>query len=231
MKTVSLSGSPRENVGKKDAKKHRREGNIPCVMYGGKEQVPFVIEEKKFRKMVFTPEVYIIKLDIAGIEHYTALKDVQYHPVTDQILHVDFLELLPDKPVVISIPVKLEGTSSGVLKGGKLHAKMRKLKIRAMRDDLPDDITLDISNLEIGDSIKVSSLQKDKIEFLDPPNSVIVGVRTARAIVEEVPSAEVVAEGAVAPAEGAAAPPPGKGTPGTPGTPAKGTGDKGAEKK
>jgi len=244
MKTVSLSGSPRENVGKKDAKKQRREGMVPCVMYGGKEQVPFVIEEKKFRKLIFTPEVYIINLDIAGVEHYTALQDIQYHPVTDEILHVDFLELLPDKPVIISIPVKLTGTSSGVLKGGKLNAKMRKVKIRALRDDLPDDITLDITTLEIGDSIKVSSLKMDKIEFLDPPSNVVVGVRTARAIIEEVPGAEAVAAeaaAAAAAAEGAAAGQPGKGAPGvptksapgTPAAPAKGTAPagKGSEKK
>lgn len=189
---------------------------IPCVMYGGKEQVHFIIGEKNLRKIIFTPEVYIVKIDIGGNVYDTVIQDVQYHPVTDHFLHVDFLEVLPGKPVVISIPVKLTGTSSGVLKGGKLHAKMRKVKVKAMIDDLPDDVTLDISNLEIGDSIKISNLQKDKIEFLDPSSNIVVGVRTARAIVEEVPSVEVAAEGAAAPAEGAAAPAAGKGAPGAP---------------
>ena len=236
MKTVSLSGSPRESVGKKDAKKHRREGMVPCVMYGGKDQIAFTTDEKNFRKIIFTPEVYIVKLDIGGNVHDTVIQDVQYHPVTDSILHVDFLELAPGRPVIISVPVKLTGTSSGVLKGGKLHAKMRKVKVRAMIEDLPDDVTLDISPLEIGDSIHISSLQKDKIEFLDPPTNVIVGVRTARAIVEEVPGVEAVAEGAAVPAEGAAAGPPGKGAPGVPakgapGTPVKGAAPAGKEGK
>jgi large subunit ribosomal protein L25 len=252
MKTVSLSGTPRAYVGKKDAKRQRREGMVPCVMYGRNEQVSFITGEKNFRKIIFTPEVYIVKLDIGGEVHDTIIQDVQYHPVTDHILHVDFLELIPDKPVIISVPVKLTGTSSGVLKGGKLNAKMRKVKVKAMIDDLPDDVVLDISNLEIGDSIKISSLQKDKMKFLDPPNSVIVGVRTARAIVEEVPGAEAVAAeaaAAAAAAEGAPAGQPGKGAPGVPtkgvpGTPAKGApatpvtpakgaapGGKGSEKK
>jgi large subunit ribosomal protein L25 len=204
MKTVSLSGSLRENVGKKDAKKHRVDGKIPCVLYGGKEQIHFVVDDKPFRKIVFTPEVYLVKVNIAGTDHDTIIQDVQYHPVTDRILHVDFLELPADKPVTIAIPVKMEGTAPGVLKGGRFIFKMRKLKIKAMAKDLPDYIMISIDNLEIGDSVKVSDIARPDVTFLDPPNSVILGVRTARAVVEEVPAAGVVAEEGAAPAEGAA---------------------------
>ena len=203
MKTVSLSGSLRENVGKKDAKKHRVEGKIPCVLYGGKEQIHFVVDDKLFRKIIFTPEVYLVKLEIRGTHHDTIIQDVQYHPVTDRILHADFLELPADKPVTIAIPVKIEGTAPGVLKGGRFIFKMRKLKIKAMAKDLPDYIMIGIDTLEIGDSIKVSDIKRDDVTFLDPPNSVIVGVRTARAVIEEVPAGEVVTEEGAVPIEGA----------------------------
>jgi large subunit ribosomal protein L25 len=202
MKTVSLSGSPRENVGKKDAKRSRREGQIPCVMYGGKEQIHFTADDKGFRKIIFTPEVCLVKIEIGGKEHNTIVQDVQYHPVTDKILHVDFLEIFPDKPVTIGVPVKVEGTAPGVLKGGKLITKMRKLKIKALPEYLPDNIHVSIDNLDIGDSVKVSNIELENITLLDSPNGVIVGVRTARTVVEEVPAAEAAAEGA---AEGAAA--------------------------
>jgi large subunit ribosomal protein L25 len=204
MKTVSLSGSPRENVGKKDAKKHRKEGNIPCVMYGGKEQIHFVASDKAFRKLIFTPEVYIVNLDIAGKTYNTVIQDVQYHPVSDNILHVDFLEIQPEKPVNISVPVKIIGTAPGVLKGGKLILKTRKLKIQALMQNLPDEITVSIDPLDIGDSVKVKDLAVENITFMDSPNTIIIGVRTARVLVEETPAG---AEGAVAegaePVEGA----------------------------
>jgi large subunit ribosomal protein L25 len=203
MKTVSLSGSLRENVGKKDAKKHRTEGKIPCVLYGGKEQVHFVIDDKQFRKIVFTPEVCLVNLVLDGKETVTLIQDMQFHPVTDRILHVDFLEVIPDKPVTIGVPVKLTGTAPGVLKGGKLILKMRKVKIKALAKDLPDYITLNIDPLDIGDSIKVSEVKMDNVLFLDAPSTVIVGVRTARTVVEEVPGAEAAAaEGAEEGAEG-----------------------------
>ena len=198
MKRVSMSGSPRENVGKKDARKNRRLGKVPCVMYGGKEQLHFVVDEKPLKKIVFTPEVYIITLNVDGKIHDTILQDAQYHPVTDNFLHVDFLEILPDKQVTISVPVKAEGTPTGVLKGGRFINKMRKLKIKAMAKDLPDFIPINTDDLDIGDSVKVMNIKVDNVTFLDSPNSVIVGVRTARTVVEEVvPGAPVAAvEGA-----------------------------------
>ena len=196
MKQVSLSGSLSENVGKKDAKKHRKEGNIPCVIYGGKEQIHFVASDKAFRKLIFTPEVYTFNLDIAGKTYNAIMQDVQYHPVTDNILHVDFLEIHPEKPVNISVPVKVIGTAPGVLKGGKLILKTRKLKILALLQNLPDEITVSIDALDIGDSVKVKDLAVENITFMDSPNTVIIGVRTARVLVEETPAEGVAVEGA-----------------------------------
>lgn len=201
MKTVSLSGSLRENVGKKDARKHRKNGEFPCVIYGGKEQVHFVVSESSFKKLFHVPAVHLIKLNINGKEYETIVQDVQYHPVTDQILHADFLEVLPEKHVVIAVPVKPEGVPTGVLKGGKFIIKMRKTKVKALAKDLPDFIVVKTDDLDIGDSIKVKDLNYDNLTFLDPPTTVLVGVRTARAVVEEVPGAAGAAEAEAGAAE------------------------------
>ena len=201
MKTVSISGSLRENVGKKDAKKHRIDGKVPCVLYGGKDQVHFVTDQISFKKLVYSPEAFTVKINVDSKEYQAILQDIQYHPVSDSILHADFLEIFNDKPVTIHIPVKVTGKSQGVLKGGRFIQKLRKVKIKALPAFLPDDITVDITPLEINDSIRVSDVKHDNVTFLDPPNSVIVGVRVTRVIVEEAP---VVAEGAAPAAEGAA---------------------------
>jgi len=185
MKTVSISGSLRENVGKKDAKKNRKLGKIPCVIYGGKEQTHFTVDEIGFSKLIFTPEVYIINIEINKNEYTAILQDIQYHPVTDRVLHVDFLEVILSHPIVIGLPVKLEGNSSGVLKGGMFIQKLRKLKVEALPKHLPDNIVLDISDLEIGDSIRVKDVEQENLELLDIPNAVIVAVKTARGIEED----------------------------------------------
>ena len=198
MKTVSMSGSLRESVGKKDAKRSRREGKVPCVLYGGKEQIKFVMDEKFFIKILFTDEVYLLKINLDGKEYDAILQDIQYHPVTDKVLHADFLEILPGKKVTIAIPVKVEGVAPGVLSGGKLHKKLRKIKIKGLVEDLPDFVTVNINELNIGDSIKVKDVKNDKLEFLDMPSSVIVGVKTARGA-----TAEEAAEDAAAAAKAA----------------------------
>ena len=207
MKTVSLSGSLRENVGKKDAKMHRKAFQVPCVVYGGKEQIHFVAEEKVLMKIMHTPVAHIFVLNIGGKTLNTIVQDVQYHPVTDRMLHVDFMEIIPEKPVTIGIPIKVTGVAPGVLRGGKLVKKMRKLVIKALVQYLPDEITVSIDGLEIGDSIKVSDMVLENVTFLDPASSVILGVRTARAVVEEVaPGAEgAAAAGVAAPAAAAGA--------------------------
>ena len=185
MKTVSLSGSLRENVGKKDAKKSRKLGLIPCVLYGGEEQIHFTILEKHFDKIIFTPEVYLINLTIDDKEYTTMLQDVQYHPVTDSTLHVDFLQLLEGNPISIAVPIILEGSAPGVMQGGRLIFKIRKLRVRGLAEDLPDQIVVDISKLNIGDGVKIEELKLDKLSYLDNANSLIVAVRTARGIEED----------------------------------------------
>ena len=194
MKSVSLSGSLRENVGKKDAKKHRREFMVPCVMYGGKEQVHFVVSDKEVVKLMHSPIVHIYNLNIAGKEYATIVQDVQYHPVTDRLLHIDFKEIVAEKPVVIGVPIKVTGTAPGVLRGGKLVKKMRKLTIKSLVKFLPDEVTVSIDSLEIGGTMKVSDMTLENVTFLDPPSSVILGVRSARTVVEETgPGAEAAA--------------------------------------
>jgi large subunit ribosomal protein L25 len=205
MKTVSLSGSLRENVGKKDAKMHRKEFKVPCVMYGGKEQIHFVADEKALMKIMHTPIAYIFELSVDGKKHSTIVQDVQYHPVTDRMLHVDFMQIIPEKPVIIGVPIKVIGVAPGVLRGGRLIKKMRKLVIKALVQHLPDEITVSIDGLEIADSVKVSDMVLENVTFLDPASSVIVGVRTARSVVEDaVPGAEGAAS-AAAPAAAPAA--------------------------
>ena len=204
MKKVSLSGSLRENVGKKDAKMHRKAFQVPCVVYGGKEQIHFVADEKMLMKIMHTPVAHIFELNVGGKKHSTIVQDVQYHPVTDRMLHVDFMEIIPEKPVIIGVPIKVSGTAPGVLRGGKLIKKMRKLVIKALVQNLPDEINVSIDGLEIGDSVKVSNMTLENVTFLDPASSVIVGVRTARAVVEEVLPGQ---EGAAAAAAAAGAAP------------------------
>lgn len=203
MKKVSVSGSLRENVGKKDAKRLRREGNVPCVIYGGKEQIQFYTSEKSFKEIVFTPEACIVSIDIGGKKKEAVLQDIQYHPVTDKVIHADFLEVFPDKPVKISVPIKVVGDSPGVIAGGKMLIKRRRLNIMALPHQLPAEIEIDISDLEINDSFVVGRLELDNIELLDPENSVVVLVKSARAAmmapvepeVEEVEGEEVEGEG------------------------------------
>ncbi|HSV88893.1 MAG TPA: 50S ribosomal protein L25/general stress protein Ctc [Bacteroidales bacterium] len=182
MKTVSVSGSLRENVGKKDAKSLRRNGFVPCVLYGGKEQLSFYVTEKAFKDVVYTPESCLISLNLSGKMFSAMLQDIQFHPVNENILHADFLEILDKKPVKIEIPVKLTGNSPGVIKGGKLQLKMRKLKVKALASGLPDFIEVPISSLDIGQSYRVGELSSDTLEFLDPKTSVIVVVKSTRVV-------------------------------------------------
>jgi len=206
MKSVSLSGSLRENVGKKDAKKQRKEGKVPCVVYGGKEQIHFTIEELAFGSIIFTPEVYIVNLNIDGKEVRAILQEVQYHPVTDKPLHADFLQVFDDKVLSVAIPTKLVGDSIGVMKGGKLIHKMHRVVVKGLINDIPDAIEVDITKLDIGKSIKIRDLSIDKLVLTDPVNSVIVRTKTARNLEEELvdDEDEEGEETAEAPAEEAA---------------------------
>ncbi|MFZ4398439.1 MAG: 50S ribosomal protein L25/general stress protein Ctc [Bacteroidales bacterium] len=190
MKTVSMSGSLRENVGKKDAKMNRKNGKVPCVLYGGKDQIHFIANEKDFKDIIFTPEVCFIDLDINGKQYKATLQDVQYHPVSDNILHVDFLQIIEDKPIIMSVPIKVIGTSPGVLRGGKLVTKMRKLKVKGLASVLPDDIKIDISLLDIEDYVKVNNLSVEGVEFLNVPTSIVVMVKSTRGVEDAAAEAE-----------------------------------------
>jgi len=183
MRTVSMSGSLRENVGKKDAKKLRKQGLVPSVIYGGKEQVHIAVPASDFRHLVFSPDIAFVKIDVDGKEYNAILQDIQYHPVTDNIMHADFLELVDGKPIVMGVPVKTTGVAPGVLAGGKLTIKIRKLKVKALPEHMPEAVTLDISKLQIGGGIQVKDVEVENGSLLDAPNAQVVSVRVTRAAI------------------------------------------------
>jgi len=184
MKSVSMSGSPRENVGKKDAKAQRAQGLIPCVIYGGKEQLQFVVEETQFRNLLFTPEVKYVELEVGDKKFEAVVQATQWHPITDHLLHVDFLEVTEGKLITIGIPLKITGTSPGVLRGGKMTKKIRKITVKGLLKDIPEEITVDISNLDINDMIKVGDLSIPNLTFIESPGTLIVNVASTRNVVE-----------------------------------------------
>jgi large subunit ribosomal protein L25 len=182
MKSLSISGSLRETNGKSAAKVLRDQGNVLCVLYGGKEPLHFSAPSKEFKNLVYNHEVHTVDLSIDGKTYQAIMKDIQFHPVTDEILHIDFLELAGDKAVEIEIPVKISGNSVGVKAGGKLVTKVRKLKVRALPKALPDFVEINIDNLEIGKAIRVGDLSIEGVELLDAPNNVITTVKTTRQV-------------------------------------------------
>ncbi len=235
MKSLTIKGTKRTEINKQAVKQLRGQGNVPCVLYGGKENIHFASPAMDFKNLVYTGNVHTVQLSIDGTDYNAVMKDIQFHPVTDRIMHIDFLEIHPDKEVVIDVPVKIKGTSEGVKEGGRLIQKLRKLKISALMNDLPDNIEIDITSLKIGDSIRVGNLKKENVTFLDSANNIVVGVRVTRAVVEE--EAAAPATGAVAgaaPAAGAPAPgaapaggaPAAGATPTAPAAPAKTPGKK-----
>lgn len=180
MKSVSISGSLRENVGKKDAKAQRNQGMIPCVIYGGKEQKLFVVDEREFKNLLYTPEVKYVELNLGGEMKKAIVQETQFHAITDKLLHVDFLEVVDGKPITIEIPLKVAGTSPGVLKGGLLKKRVRKLKVRGLLENVPECITVDISSLDINDVFKIGDINIENLEIVDNPNKVIVSVVPTR---------------------------------------------------
>lgn len=183
MKTVQLSGSPRANVGKKDAKAVRNSGNVPCVLYGTGEQIYFSVRHIDIQKIVVSPDVFIVELDIEGTKKTGIIQELQMHPVKDTVQHVDFLELVDTKPVTVGIPVKLVGRSKGVLNGGRLQQVFRRLKVQALPKDLPSEIEIDITPIRIGQSRRVSDVVIPGVTMLDPQNAVVVSVKRARGAV------------------------------------------------
>ena len=185
MKSLAISVKERENVGKSSSKALRNQGKVPCVLYGGEKKVCFYGHENDLRKLVFTSDVFLVELDIEGQSTKCVMQDIQFHPVTDKILHIDFLEVFDDKEVTVEIPVILNGISIGVRNGGNLLFRRNKIITRAIPADLPDAIEVDISELRIGQFIYIKDLRSEKYSFLAPDNAVVVGVKTARAAIEE----------------------------------------------
>jgi large subunit ribosomal protein L25 len=182
MKSIAISGSPRENVGKRDAKELRYEGKVPAVLYGGKNQIHFSVSASDLRSLVYTPDVSFVALEVAGVKAQAIIQDVHFHPLTDQPLHVDFLELDEKKPVVMQIPVKLTGTSPGVKIGGKLVQKLRKLRVKALPKDMPQYVEVSIEKLDVGKSVGVGELKFDNFKVTNNAEDTIVSVTMSRAL-------------------------------------------------
>lgn len=183
MKTFDIKGTKREVGGKKAAKELRRNGLIPCIVYGGQKETVFSVPEVDFRGLVYTPNVYIVNLSIDGETCQAVLKDIQFHPISGNILHVDFLQISDDKPVTIGVPLKIVGHSEGVKAGGKLQVEMRKLNVKGLPANLPDILEVDITTLGLGQVIKVGSLHYDNLEILNAKSAVVAAVKSTRAAV------------------------------------------------
>lgn len=180
MKVSSLSGSVRTNVGKKDAAALRREDLVPCVLYGQGTQTHFSAKKNDIEKLVFTPEVYQVELDIEGLKAKAIIQDIQQDPIKGTVRHIDFYQLDENKPVKVGLPVRLTGASRGVLAGGKLLQVFRRLTVVGLPSSLPDAITIDITKLRIGQSIRVGQIENSDLKFLEPANAVVVSVKMAR---------------------------------------------------
>ena len=207
MKTLAISVKERKNVGKTNTRALRNQGNVPCVLYGGEKQVTFYAHENDFRKLVYTADSFVVELSIDGAVTKAIMQDIQFHPVTDKILHIDFLEVFEDKLITVSIPVILKGTSIGVKNGGNLMFRRSKIITKGLIANLPNSIELNIEHLNIGMFTYIKDISIEGCQFVAPGNSVVVGVKTARAVVEE-EAEETVEEGAEgeSPAEGAETP-------------------------
>jgi large subunit ribosomal protein L25 len=184
MKTILLKGELRDGLGSGSSKQLRNEGKVPCVMYGLGENLNFAVYSADFKNLVYTPNVYKVRIDVAGKSYEAVLQEIQFHPVSDAIIHVDFLAVAADKPVVMEIPVKVVGNSPGVRAGGKLVKKINKLKVRGLIANLPDYIDVSIDTLEIGHSAKVKDLTVTGFDILDAKENAILTVKTTRALMQ-----------------------------------------------
>ena len=208
MKTVEIIGYRRANLGKSGSQKLRDEGLVPCVLYGGDEQIHFYSPMILFREVVYTNEAHFVHLNIEGEECQAILQEVQFHPVSEVILHADFLRISEERKIKMNIPIRLVGEAPGVTKGGALVRKRAALKVYGFPKDMPDHIDVDVTSLDFHHAVKVSDMKMDKLEFLDPKHASIAVVEVPRAakVLEEAAAAAAPAEGAAAPAAGAAAP-------------------------
>jgi len=181
MKSISIKCTKREVVGKKEAKRLRKLDLVPGVLYGGEEPIHFYAPEKEFKSLIYTPHVYLVDLDIDGTVYQSIIQDKQFHPVEEQLLHVDFLRTSDSKMVKVEIPVRTEGFAKGIRKGGKLKLNLRTLKVKALVKDLPDSIVINVDDLDLGQSYKVASLERENLEFLNAKAVPVVTIMITRA--------------------------------------------------
>ncbi len=206
MKSITINGSKRESVGKVATKALRNAGRVPCVLYGGGEPLHFSAQELDFSKLVYTPNAHTVVINLEGENIAAILQDIQFHPLTDKIIHIDFYRLFDDKEVSMNIPVKVEGAAPGVLNsGGVLVLNKRKLRVKALPKNLPDVIVANISNLKLGNKLYTAELQTEDFIIVHPDNTVVCQVRTSRASIieeeEEEETEEATEAGGDAPAE------------------------------
>ena len=201
MKSITIQGTKRESVGKKSTKALRDAELVPCVVYGGAETLNFSAEERAFKGLVYTPEAHTVSIEVDGQTIPAVLQDIQFHPITDKILHADFYQLSEDKPVVMEVPVRLTGRAKGVVSGGALRQSFRKLKLKALPANLPDEIVVDVTPLKIGNKLYVGDIKTEGFTFMHPDNAVVVAVKMSRtamkggAAVEDDDEEETAAEG------------------------------------
>lgn len=196
MKSITIKGSERESVGKVATRAARNAGMVPCVLYGGDQPVHFTAEEKAFKNLVYTPNVHTVVIDLNGKTYNAILQDIQFHPVSDKILHMDFYQLHEDKEITMEVPVKVIGNSKGVMAGGVLRLNQRKLKVRALPANLPDYVEADITNLEMGNKLYVTEVPSDNFKLLHPDNTVVAQVRISRAAMKAAQEAAKAAKDA-----------------------------------
>ena len=205
MKTLEIKGTLRENTGKMYSKQLRRAGNVPCVLYGGEENVHFYTLQKDFKNLVYSTDAHLVKLTIGDKHLEAVVQDIQFHPVRDEIIHIDFVQVSKDKPVTVNLPIQLTGSSIGLKNGGKLRQRRRHMKVSGLVDNIPEHLEIDMTEVDIGEFLKVGDLDYENLEILDPPRAMVVGVVSSRLVakglresIEEVEAEEALEAAAAA---------------------------------
>jgi len=180
MKNLALNGTTRPEFGKKAAKAIRKEGNVPCVLYGGEKVIHFQLQENDTNAFIYTPDIFTIELNIDGKKYMSILKDSQFHPVKDTVLHLDFLQIFENKPITMEVPVHLNGLAQGVKDGGKLSQDLRKLKVKGLYKNIPDILNIDVTNLDLGKTMQVGNLNFENIEIMTAKQAVVCAVKLTR---------------------------------------------------
>ena len=196
MKSITIEGSERESVGKKATKALRDAGMVPCVIYGGSQPVHFAADERAFKNLVYTPNAHTVEVVLSGKKYNAILQDIQFHPVSDRINHIDFFQLSDDKEIIMEVPVNVVGTSPGVLLGGVLRLNQRRLKVKALPKNLPDFVEANISELQMGNKLYVTKIEANNFKLMHPDNTVVCQVRISRAAMKAAQEAAKAEKGA-----------------------------------